>query len=94
MQTTGALADMERRGVKYVPQYCVDNAVVKVADPVFVGYCIEQGADIGGKAVAKVSWDEKVPYPIEKKFPTTSITIHAYARRCRLLLAEPVHCAL
>ena len=51
---------MERRGVKYVPQYCVDNAVVKVADPVFVGYCIEQGADVGGKAVAKVSWDEKV----------------------------------
>ena len=59
-QTTGALADMERRGVKYVPQYCVDNAVVKVADPVFVGYCIQQGADVGGKAVAKVSWDEKV----------------------------------
>ena len=54
VQVSGVLDDMSRRGVKYLPQYCVDNAVVKVADPVFVGYCIEQGADVGGKAVAKV----------------------------------------
>ena len=53
-QVSGVLDDMTRRGVKYVPQYCVDNAVVKVADPVFVGYCIEHNADVGGKAVAKV----------------------------------------
>jgi UDP-N-acetylglucosamine/UDP-N-acetylgalactosamine diphosphorylase len=51
---------MYQRGIKYLPQYCVDNAVVKVADPVFLGYCIAQGADVGGKALAKVSWDEKV----------------------------------
>ena len=51
---------MYQQGIKYLPQYCVDNAVVKVADPVFLGYCIAQGADVGGKALAKVSWDEKV----------------------------------
>jgi hypothetical protein len=46
----------------------VDNAVVKVADPVFLGYCIEQGADVGGKAVAKVSWNEKVGLPATLRF--------------------------
>jgi hypothetical protein len=51
---------MKRRGIKHLPQYCVDNAVVKVADPVFLGYCIAKGADVGGKAVAKVAWNEKV----------------------------------
>ncbi len=34
--------------------------MLQVADPVFVGYCIEHNADVGGKALAKVSWDEKV----------------------------------
>jgi UDP-N-acetylglucosamine/UDP-N-acetylgalactosamine diphosphorylase len=60
LQTSGALDDMYQRGIKYLPQYCVDNAVVKVADPVFLGYCIAKGADVGGKAIAKVAWDEKV----------------------------------
>lgn len=43
-QNIGALAHMEEHGVEYIPQYCVDNALVKIADPVFVGYCAETNA--------------------------------------------------
>ncbi|KAL3800446.1 hypothetical protein HJC23_011683 [Cyclotella cryptica] len=56
----GVLSDMEKRGIKYIHAFGVDNALVKPADPTFVGYCIQQGADCGNKVLWKCDPGEKV----------------------------------
>ena len=40
--------------------YCVDNCLVRVADPVFLGYSIERGAETGAKVVKKRHAGESV----------------------------------
>jgi|EP01082_Thalassiosira_pseudonana_P005771 UDP-N-acetylglucosamine/UDP-N-acetylgalactosamine diphosphorylase len=56
----GVLKSMVERGIKYIHAFGVDNALVKPADPTFVGYCISQNADCGNKVLWKSSPDEKV----------------------------------
>ncbi|KAF9479438.1 UDP-N-acetylglucosamine diphosphorylase [Pholiota conissans] len=47
------LSDLAKRGILYVHAYCVDNCLVRVADPVFLGYSIEKQADCAAKVVPK-----------------------------------------
>ena len=54
------LSDLNTRGIKYVHAYCVDNCLVKVADPVFVGYCLARQADCAAKVVPKAHPQESV----------------------------------
>jgi UDP-N-acetylglucosamine pyrophosphorylase len=60
IKRSGALADMKARGVEWVFYYNVDNALVKVADPKFIGYTISSGASAACKVVPKSHPEEKV----------------------------------
>jgi len=60
LQASGSLANMQERGIKYLHVFSIDNALVLPADPVFIGYCVNQKADCGNKVVWKAAANEKV----------------------------------
>jgi UDP-N-acetylglucosamine/UDP-N-acetylgalactosamine diphosphorylase len=60
MKAGGVMDDMKKRGIEHVHAFAIDNALVKPADPTFIGYCIEEKADCGNKVVWKQDPHEKV----------------------------------
>lgn len=57
---SGVLADLQRRGIDHVHAYCVDNCLVRVADPVFLGFSASKDVDIATKVVRKRNATESV----------------------------------
>ncbi|KAI4371593.1 hypothetical protein MLD38_009922 [Melastoma candidum] len=60
LKTSKLLDDMASRGIKFLDCYGVDNALVRVADPTFLGYFIDKGVDAAAKVVRKAYPQEKV----------------------------------
>lgn len=60
---SGALTDMQTRGIEHVSYFQVDNPHARVVDPVFLGLhasAPDSSGEFSSKMVAKASWDEKV----------------------------------
>ncbi|KAL8508593.1 hypothetical protein ACS0TY_019006 [Phlomoides rotata] len=60
LKSSKLLEDMAMRGIKYLDCYGVDNALVRVGDPTFLGYFIDKGAAAAAKVVRKAYPQEKV----------------------------------
>ena len=58
--TSNVRTDMRKRGIQHIHAYCVDNCLVKVADPVFLGFSASKEVDIATKVVRKRSAKESV----------------------------------
>ncbi|GJW47942.1 UDP-N-acetylglucosamine diphosphorylase 1, partial [Tanacetum coccineum] len=60
LKYSGLLEHMSTRGVKYLDCYGVDNALVRVGDPTFLGYFIDKGVASAAKVVRKAYPQENV----------------------------------
>jgi UDP-N-acetylglucosamine/UDP-N-acetylgalactosamine diphosphorylase len=63
LHTSGALADMRSRGVQHLSYFQVDNPLVRVIDPVFIGLhaaSADSSGEMSSKMVRKTDQEEKV----------------------------------
>jgi len=57
---SGALDDMKKRGVEFISYWQVDNPLVNIFDPLFIGLHVLDHAEMSSKAVIKTGPKEKV----------------------------------
>ena len=57
---SGALEDMRRRGIEFISYFQVDNALVNIFDPLFIGLHTLDMAEMSSKAIPKAGPKEKV----------------------------------
>ncbi|MCC6661041.1 MAG: UDPGP type 1 family protein [Phycisphaerales bacterium] len=63
LHESGALADMQRRGVRQISYFQVDNPTVRVVDPVFLGLhagAADSSGEMSSKMVPKIAPEERV----------------------------------
>lgn len=57
---SGLLADLDHRGIRQIFYFQVDNPLVRIADPAFVGRHLESESQVSSKVIAKRDPHEKV----------------------------------
>ncbi len=60
LYTSGALDFLESRGIETISYFQVDNPLVRIIDPPFIGLHVKEKAAISSKAVRKAYPDERV----------------------------------
>ncbi len=57
---SGSIKEMEKNGIKYIFYFQVDNVLVNICDPYYLGYHIAGNAQVSNKVVHKVNAEEKM----------------------------------
>lgn len=60
LRTSGALDEMTNRGITTLSYIQVDNPLVNIIDPVFIGFHTANSAEVSSKALQKTSAEEKI----------------------------------
>ncbi|MGC4031113.1 MAG: UDPGP type 1 family protein [Tepidisphaeraceae bacterium] len=60
LRKSGALDDMKARGIEHLSYFQVDNPIVKVVDPLFIGLHDLTGSEMSSKTIGKAGPLEKV----------------------------------
>lgn len=60
LRTTGMLADMKERGIKWIFIGGVDNAILKMVDVTLLGMAIDRNVEVASKSVVKDNPHERV----------------------------------
>ena len=58
--SAGLLDGVHEQGIEYLNIFAVDNVLQRIADPTFVGACLEKDVEVGAKVVRKAAPDEKI----------------------------------
>ena len=60
LRLSGALANMKERGIKWVFIGGVDNVLLKMVDPILLGFAVDKNVQIASKSIVKANPHEKV----------------------------------
>jgi len=60
LKESNILSSMNDRGIKHIFYHQVDNILIKIADPIYLGHHINEGAKMSPKVVRKTDPEEKV----------------------------------
>ena len=60
LNRSGALKDMRKRGVEYISYWQVDNSLINIFDPLFIGLHVLDEAEMSSKALVKTGPKEKI----------------------------------
>ena len=60
LRESGVIDEMMKKGIEYISYFQVDNLIVNVIDPVFIGYHVKADAQMSNKVTPKITPSEKV----------------------------------
>lgn len=67
LMNQGILKHMKEKNIEHLHVYSVDNVLVRIADPVFIGYCSKMGFECGSKVIEKKDPSEPVGILCQKQ---------------------------
>ncbi len=73
LSSSGLLEELKNRKIDIISYFQVDNPLVNILDPVFIGFHILNRSDVSSKGIMKVSPDEKVGVFVKFKNGKTGI---------------------